>query len=434
MTHVSQLEASVAELTAATRQFSELCPTAHRSTTPYEVSPEAWRLQRTAFASLAKIQRALAGPDDLLQTLTVQTQLLACLQWLGEFQVLACIPLNDSVSVQDVADLAGVPEPELIRMIRMTATAGFLEELQPGWVHHTALSALFVTRPGYLDAVMFLAGTIMPAALKMPMATYRLEDMGMTHQAAYNVASNSPISFASDCDRLPKLQRQWAAYVQYGTGDMLDRATDMLTCLEPLAGSTAKVVETGARSTKRAAVLASQYPSLHFVVQMSRAAFKPSSRRGPNPWNGGVAAAVPTQEREPGMQQPVTDAAVYLVHLPALVPAAAAAASLRTVVVKELRAHLGVLRADPTALLVLLPHFVLPDLAGAEEDQRDEEPHARARDLSLLQLANEKGLELSELLKLVAGVGDGAGHLVIIRRVRGPFSGALAIEVRYQAY
>lgn len=151
------------------------------------------------------------------------------------------------MSVQEVADLAGVPEPELMRVVRMTAISGFLEEPQPGWVRHTVLSALFVTKPGYLDAAMFLAGTVMPAALKMPTATYRFEDMQMPHQAAYNLACNSLSSFASDCDRLPKLQRQWAAYVQYGTGDMLDTATDMLTCLEPLAHSTAKVVEVSSR-------------------------------------------------------------------------------------------------------------------------------------------------------------------------------------------
>ncbi|KAL2192222.1 hypothetical protein P885DRAFT_82414 [Corynascus similis CBS 632.67] len=443
-----KLEGYIAELTAATRRLSELYPTASAHGAPlYEVSAEAWNLQRRASASLTKIQRLLAGPDDLLQTLTIQTQLLACLQWLGEFQVLACIPLNDSVSVQEVADLAGVPEPELMRVVRMTAISGFLEEPQPGWVRHTVLSALFVTKPGYLDAAMFLAGTVMPAALKMPTATYRFEDMQMPHQAAYNLACNSLSSFASDCDRLPKLQRQWAAYVQYGTGDMLDTATDMLTCLEPLAHSTAKVVETVARSTKRAAILASQYPSLRFIVQMSRAAFRSGNNRrslghcnGNGTGDSGAAAhVVPTQEREPGTHQPITDAAVYLVHLPTLVPvpvAAAAAASLGTGLIKELRAHLEVLRADPAALLVLLPHFVLPDLSGGaeKEDLQEEELQARVRDLSLLQLTNEKGMELSELLKLVASVGDSAGHLVIVGRVRGPLSGALAIEVRYQAY
>lgn len=180
---------------------------------------------------------------------------------------------------------------------------------------------------------------------------------------------------------------------------------------------------------------------------MSRAAFRSGNNRrslghcnGNGTGDSGAAAhVVPTQEREPGTHQPITDAAVYLVHLPTLVPvpvAAAAAASLGTGLIKELRAHLEVLRADPAALLVLLPHFVLPDLSGGaeKEDLQEEELQARVRDLSLLQLTNEKGMELSELLKLVASVGDSAGHLVIVGRVRGPLSGALAIEVRYQAY
>lgn len=68
-----KLEGYIAELTAATRRLSELYPTASAHGAPlYEVSAEAWNLQRRASASLTKIQRLLAGPDDLLQTLTIQ--------------------------------------------------------------------------------------------------------------------------------------------------------------------------------------------------------------------------------------------------------------------------------------------------------------------------------------------------------------------------
>lgn len=78
-----------------------------------------------------------------------QIQLLACL---GEFQVLACIPLKGSILAKDVADMAGVPETRLWRVVRITATASFLHESQPGHIAHTALSAPFVTNLSFLDA------------------------------------------------------------------------------------------------------------------------------------------------------------------------------------------------------------------------------------------------------------------------------------------
>ena len=102
-----------------------------------------------------------------------QSQLLACLQWLGEFQVLAFLPLGSDAGlpIRDVAELADVPETQLCRVVRLMAMDGFLCEPQAGFMAHTALSASFVQRPVQLDAAMFLAETATPAGLHMARAT-----------------------------------------------------------------------------------------------------------------------------------------------------------------------------------------------------------------------------------------------------------------------
>jgi AraC-like DNA-binding protein len=158
--------------------------------------------------------------------------------------VLACIPLFGSVPLKDVADLAGVPVTQLCRVVRMTATAGFLQVLQPDHVAHTALSAPFVTKPSYLDAAMFLSGTAAPAALQMAAATQRFGHSQRPNESAYNVAFNTSATFASACEQRPKLQRQWPAYLRYGTGDVGDCVTDILAAyLDPLRLGNATVVE-----------------------------------------------------------------------------------------------------------------------------------------------------------------------------------------------
>ena len=83
-----------------------------------------------------------------------QTQLLACIKWLGEYQVIACIPLTGSVSIEELAQLADVPEIMLSRVVRMIATSGFLCEPQPGFVAHTPLSASFSTDLSFFDAAV----------------------------------------------------------------------------------------------------------------------------------------------------------------------------------------------------------------------------------------------------------------------------------------
>ena len=148
--------------------------------------------------------------------------------------MLACIPLSGSVSLKDVSDLAGVPEAHLGRVVRMMATAGFLCEPEPGHVAHSALSAPFVAQPSYLDAAMFLADTAAPAAFGMTAATQRFGNSQLSHKSAYNIAFDTATPFGSEYQRRPKLQRQWPAYLRYGTGEVGDSVGDILTCLDSL--------------------------------------------------------------------------------------------------------------------------------------------------------------------------------------------------------
>ena len=160
----------------------------------------------------------------------LQSQLLACLQWLGEFQVLAYIRLTGSVPAKDVADLAGVPETQLCRVVRMTATAGFLHEPLPGYIAHTALSAPFVTKLSYLDAALFLARTAAPAALKMAAATQRYGHSDRPNECAYTIAFDTSQTFQMACEQRTKLQRQWSAYLGCA-GDLGDSFTELLSQL-----------------------------------------------------------------------------------------------------------------------------------------------------------------------------------------------------------
>lgn len=156
---------------------------------------------------------------------------MACLQWLGEFQVLACIPLSGSVPAKDVAELAGVPEGTLSRIVRMTATAGFLCEPQPGFISHTPLSSPFVVKPSYLDAAMFLAETAAPVALQMSASTQRYGNSERPNESAFTVAFNTSQSFQTACEQKVKLQRQWPAFLRCA-GDMDDGVAELLGRLD----------------------------------------------------------------------------------------------------------------------------------------------------------------------------------------------------------
>lgn len=163
--------------------------------------------------------------------LCLQSQVLSCLTWLAEFQVLAYIPLTESVPMTDIAELSGLPASQLSRMVRMTATAGFMCEPQPGHVAHTALSAAIVQRLTYLDTVLFLGKVSAPACLRMAETTKRGGDSENSHGARANTMNqiqDSPTILSLQNHRL---QRSWSTFLQC-LGDVDDSIDEVLIRLD----------------------------------------------------------------------------------------------------------------------------------------------------------------------------------------------------------
>ena len=142
-----------------------------------------------------------------------------------------------------MAFFASVPETQLRRVVRMVATAGFLQEPSDHHVAHTALSAPFVTHPGLLDAATFLSSTAAPAALKMSAATRLYPGSQRPDETAYNLAFHTSGTFAELCERQPRIQQQWPAYFQYGTDDEDLAVKDVLMRLDWKSLGNATVVD-----------------------------------------------------------------------------------------------------------------------------------------------------------------------------------------------
>lgn len=123
------------------------------------------------------------------------------------------------------------------------------------------------------------------------------------------------------------------------------------------------------------------------------------------------------------MPQPVTDAAVYIIHIPA--------ASLGLTIKAELDDYLSILSASGGIMLVLTTRL-LPEPGTLSNPEI--EAGARARDLTMSQLANESEMEMSELLSIIRTVGDSAGKLVVTNQLRSNNGVVLALTIKCQAY
>ncbi|KIA75629.1 hypothetical protein HK57_00561 [Aspergillus ustus] len=382
-------------------------------------------------------------PSLFLQQLALQTQLLANLQWLCEFQVLACIPLDGSVAFEEVAGISNVPVDQLQRAARLMTTAGFLCEPTTGHIAHTPLSASFVTEPDLLDAALFLAQVAGPAALRMPRSLQHFApyDRGQPWPALAQTDNRLSLLGENYDPNQPKVQRQFTAYLAHGILDETAAVDEVLKLLDWEGLGAATIVDVHPPSTTTVAALATLAPTAQFVVQTSAPSNGHSGLitnaegggSGATSWMtyhlpSSVSSRVTVQSRTAAAAQTVLSAAVYILRLPSPSPLLPWT-SIRSQASLELQAHIQVLRNQPTSRLILTA-LVLP-LPGTVD--RGAEAMVRLRDMSLLQLSSERQPERLEIVELLTGVRDSAGGLVLNREVQGPSSAVVAFEVRYQA-
>lgn len=168
-----------------------------------------------------------------------------------------------------------------------------------------------------------------------------------------------------------------------------------------------------------AMALAELYPSLHFVLQEYTES-SPSRTEDFHP-------RIEFQKRSLGSMQVIKDAGLYIVRLPTLSFGLPGQSSSDRAIA-ELRAHLGVLRADPSMKLILVL-CVLPEPGSVTADV---EAAARARDLCRLQLSNDKEIDIMEITEMVNNVQDNMGGLVVVNKLNLRNSATIALAIQYQ--
>ncbi|KAI0128172.1 hypothetical protein F4776DRAFT_629490 [Hypoxylon sp. NC0597] len=451
----NELEKCAKDITNATNilinQLKQACLSVHSSPSdssnvhfdiPSDGPRELHRARQNVLSSLKQFQIYLTQPSDFIQHIASQSQLLACLRWLGDFQVLPCIPLNDNAPVKDVADLTGVSETQLSRIVRMTATAGFLCEPRPGFIAHTALSARFVTQYSFLDATTFLAEIGVPTALQTSAAARFQGQPGRPSEGTtpYSIAFNTSQAFPLACEQRKKLQRQWTAFSR-SAGDSEDCITEVLSQLDWLRVGDACIVDVCAHSTETAMGLTQLFPTLRFIVQLSGPSTDMSKAieiGRPDAYNqldhensGALNSRIRVQPCSPGSPQAVRDAAIYMFRVPLANSRGFDPSQTRDVqILPQLWAHLNILKEN-TAALFLLVAQILPDSGSVDPDI---EEAACLRDLWKMQLANGREMQVAELVEIINSVHDGFGGLVVVHQLQSRSSATMAFGIKYQVF
>jgi len=186
-----------------------------------------------------------------------------------------------------------------------------------------------------------------------------------------------------------------------------------------------------------ACALAKSNPSLKIVVQMSCDSSDSSADLASRNPPSELASRIAVQSRSWATPQTVRNAAIYALRVPYDFPTVFAQtrpARLRA----ELEAHLSILRENDASRLILttrrLPQYDTGNHVESDIFRSDlDAARGLVFDMSLLQLANDRELEVAELSELVRSVEDGNGNLVLDGKLQANCSSRdRAFEIRYQ--
>ncbi|KAK2594655.1 hypothetical protein QQS21_007631 [Conoideocrella luteorostrata] len=131
------------------------------------------------------------------------------------------------------------------------------------------------------------------------------------------------------------------------------------------------------------------------------------------------------------MPQPITDASVYILHLPLSYDTPASVNGFLAAGKAELEKYLDILRVSGAHMLVLTTRL-LPEPGRMSNPEVEAVP--RIRDLSMLQLANGSEMEMTDVLNMINSASDGAGRLVVTSQLRSKDGMVAALTTQFKAH
>lgn len=278
-------------------------------------SPPDPAQQRTiggALEAVYRIQKMLLGPIRTLLSLGAQEFDLAALHTISRFDVARQLPLDGSISYEDLSNRYGLASVNLRRVLRHSMTNDLFREVSPGHVAHSVLSCLLAESPLIRATASMLCNDQLPAAPKLADA------LQLSEGASEGATPPSACELANHATRpvMEELHAKYACRVQHF--DMFMKLTwsqqspvQVLIDNYDWAGlDKAHVVDFGGGLGHRNIALARAFPDLSFTVQDLKSACEQGSRDLPPELQGRDAF----EAHDFSMPQTLHGASVYMLR------------------------------------------------------------------------------------------------------------------------
>ncbi|TKX24904.1 O-methyltransferase-like protein 9 [Elsinoe australis] len=132
---------SFSELTQTVLSASAALEPHFSSADPFPLPSSAQQARSTLLTAIHSLQALLVPPSEaILHHTNLPIFDLACLRWLAYFDIFTAVPLDQSISFEDLARKRKVPLDTLIRITRYASTNGWFAEDGSSHARHNTLS------------------------------------------------------------------------------------------------------------------------------------------------------------------------------------------------------------------------------------------------------------------------------------------------------
>ncbi|KAI1812318.1 S-adenosyl-L-methionine-dependent methyltransferase [Poronia punctata] len=127
-------------------------------------TPEYSALQGSLTESLEALQRLVEGPRKFLRSVCLLGFELIAFQIALEFNFFTIVEPGKEISVQELAEKAGLDHDRTRRTVNMLMTHRFFQQSRPGWIVHSSSSIILHEDPEIRSAVHFCLDEMLKAA------------------------------------------------------------------------------------------------------------------------------------------------------------------------------------------------------------------------------------------------------------------------------
>ncbi|KAL2802260.1 O-methyltransferase-domain-containing protein [Aspergillus granulosus] len=229
--------------------------------------PEIHNTRHKLIDATKDLHDLIIGPRDTLKwTIMNDHTLAASLHVISHFDIAQAVPLEGSVSFSDLAEKVGLSKLNVARFVRRTAIDRIFVEVEPGFVAHTATSALLATDPQMQALVAHMSEEAFPASAKivdaLEKSRMRSNDEPIESPFALVFGSNF---FERKVAHPETLQRFGLAMSSWSSGDGAHQMVHSYDWGSLPAG--AKVVDVGGALGHISLAIAGAFPGLQFIVE-----------------------------------------------------------------------------------------------------------------------------------------------------------------------